>query len=313
MPYKGFFGTTPKIFEAQLLELKKQGEFISQQTLISHLEDESPLPQRSLMITFDDGLAEQYDYAFPILQKLNIPAVFFVNSSIVVENKILAVHKIHLLKAWVDEKLLLTNLLHFCNERNFKSDLSLLTHDAQSHYHLDTADAALLKYLLNIFLPVDIRDLFVENAFRKYFENKEEAMFSELYMHKNAIKILGSMGFLASHGHNHLPIGLLNKKEQLFELKQSKKILEKYSSIGIKGISFPYGSVGASDVSPDLLTSLGYVYGVTVEKAINIFPFKKFTLSRLDCNNAPLGKNDEDKGLGILKTYSAPAWKFTKS
>lgn len=38
------------------------------------------LPQRSLVITFDDGYADNYNIAYPILSSLNIPATFFIAS-----------------------------------------------------------------------------------------------------------------------------------------------------------------------------------------------------------------------------------------
>ncbi len=40
-------------------------------------------PERSLLITFDDGLAIQYDHMFPVLNAHNIPATFFINNAFI--------------------------------------------------------------------------------------------------------------------------------------------------------------------------------------------------------------------------------------
>ena len=40
-------------------------------------------PERSLLITFDDGLAIQYDHMFHILKSYNLPATFFINNAFI--------------------------------------------------------------------------------------------------------------------------------------------------------------------------------------------------------------------------------------
>jgi peptidoglycan/xylan/chitin deacetylase (PgdA/CDA1 family) len=40
-------------------------------------------PERSLLITFDDGLAIQYDHIYPILKSQNLPATFFINNAFI--------------------------------------------------------------------------------------------------------------------------------------------------------------------------------------------------------------------------------------
>lgn len=44
------------------------------------LRRERPLPARSLLLTFDDGFADNFDYALPLLRKHGAPATVFVTS-----------------------------------------------------------------------------------------------------------------------------------------------------------------------------------------------------------------------------------------
>ena len=53
------------------------------QELIGFVERGEPLPERPVVITFDDGYQSNYDYAFPVLQEYGFPAtIFLIGSSI---------------------------------------------------------------------------------------------------------------------------------------------------------------------------------------------------------------------------------------
>ena len=73
--YPSIFGFTPSQFKMQLENLSKYGEFISQPELLQKIEQ--PLQKNYILITFDDGLKEQYEIAKPILDEMGIPFIFF--------------------------------------------------------------------------------------------------------------------------------------------------------------------------------------------------------------------------------------------
>ncbi|HMK06210.1 MAG TPA: hypothetical protein VK476_01690, partial [Flavobacterium sp.] len=79
-PYPSIFGVTPQAFERQLLLLREMGTFIHPQDLINNADEILSSEQHFLLVTFDDGLKEQLTLAKPILDKLGIPALFFINS-----------------------------------------------------------------------------------------------------------------------------------------------------------------------------------------------------------------------------------------
>ena len=67
------YSKTPEIFEKQMRELKDAGfhtVFFSQ--VIDYVENGTPLPEKPIVITFDDGYATNYTYVYPILQKLGM-------------------------------------------------------------------------------------------------------------------------------------------------------------------------------------------------------------------------------------------------
>lgn len=65
-------------FRDQLSYLKQQGyTFISLSDFIRFYEG-GPVPEKAVLVTFDDGYKSFHDYAFPILKELDIPAVNFI-------------------------------------------------------------------------------------------------------------------------------------------------------------------------------------------------------------------------------------------
>lgn len=70
---------TPETFDAELAHLHARGyTVIGFHEFEQHFASSTPLPQRSVIISFDDGWRDQFEYALPILQKYNDTATFFV-------------------------------------------------------------------------------------------------------------------------------------------------------------------------------------------------------------------------------------------
>lgn len=74
----------PAQFEAQMNWLVDKGyRVIALADLAAFLAGERQLPQRAVVITFDDGYASVYRHAYPVLKKLGLPATVFVYSDFV--------------------------------------------------------------------------------------------------------------------------------------------------------------------------------------------------------------------------------------
>lgn len=69
----------PFIFDQQVKTLKDAGyTFITTSDLADALDDKRPLPQKSVILTFDDGYRDFYTDVLPILKKYQVKAVVYV-------------------------------------------------------------------------------------------------------------------------------------------------------------------------------------------------------------------------------------------
>lgn len=74
-----FFDLQPEDFERHLKTLLENGLTpISPDQLVHHLRTGSPLPEKPVLLSFDDGYAGHYTHVYPLLKKYRMPAVFFV-------------------------------------------------------------------------------------------------------------------------------------------------------------------------------------------------------------------------------------------
>ncbi len=68
-------------FDREMKYLHEKGyHTISPEQLTAYLQNGSPLPENPVLITFDDGYRDNYENAFPILQKYGMTATVFLVS-----------------------------------------------------------------------------------------------------------------------------------------------------------------------------------------------------------------------------------------
>lgn len=290
--YKSIFGLTPSQLKSQLLKLSEIGNFVSQEDLLNSVLYKKKLKGVNFLITFDDGLKEQYEIAYPILKNLNIPFVIFINPINFLEKKVSYVHKIHLIRSVISNEEFekyIKNLKIYPKDKIY-SEIEIRT--IKSQYQFDDIETAVFKYFLNFKLSLLVESNIIDELFNNFFV--EQKVFEELYLDKFMIKELSQFGFIASHSYSHLPLGLLTESKIEAELLKSKIALENLTNTEIYSISFPYGNeLSYQDPVINLSEKSGYKLGFTMSNKFNgdDFYHNPLTISRFDCNNLPGGKN----------------------
>ena len=288
-PHESIFGLMPRQFRKQLEELAKYGSFISGAELLSFKN--RAFDRNYFLITFDDGLKEQYELAKPILDEMGIPALFFINSVNFEEKEISLVHKIHLLRSQLSSEAILAAIKSF---RHIELD----GHEkmlAIKHYNYDPEETAVLKYLLNFKMNLMEQQQLISPLFQEVFDEQKTA--SKLYFSEEMLQELQEQQFLGSHSHSHVPLGQITAKELKAELDRSQNFFRSKFGKSCKIISYPYGSAEASLGISAEVEKAGFEIGFTMERAGNgSLQQDSLLLARYDCNDLPLGKNDLFKG-----------------
>ena len=75
---------TPEELERHFQALQEGGYTpITMDRMVNHLRTGAQLPEKPVLLTFDDNYVGQYKYAFPLLKKYNYPAVWSVHTRFV--------------------------------------------------------------------------------------------------------------------------------------------------------------------------------------------------------------------------------------
>lgn len=285
-PYPSIFGITPEEFRKQLELFKNQGDLIESNYLVNNMKEILESNDNYFLITFDDGLKEQFDFALPILDELNISALFFINSINHIEKKVSLVHKIHLVRSVVSSEALFEILVADTNRSLSQQEVK----QAHQFYRFDNHQSAELKYFLNVLLDSTTQGKFINGIFTQHFDEKE--VLEKLYMSTDEIQQLIKRGFVGSHTHTHLPLGIYDKKTILYELETTKKYLENLGGVAIDYVAYPYGTkeVATEEVG-NLAKEVGYKIGLTTEPGVNNEFNNLLLLNRFDCNDLIGGKN----------------------
>ena len=77
--HPGLVSATPEAFEVQMAGLRRaKARPVSLADVLTHRRDATPLPERAVMVTFDDGYVDFAEHAWPVLRRHGIPVTLFV-------------------------------------------------------------------------------------------------------------------------------------------------------------------------------------------------------------------------------------------
>jgi peptidoglycan/xylan/chitin deacetylase (PgdA/CDA1 family) len=277
-------------FRRQLEELGRTFEFVSRDQLLAAVAGEGALPALGCLITFDDGLAEQFQHALPVLERLGVPGVFFVGGKPATERRPLHVHRVHHLR----ERLSPDQFDRLLDEHLRELGVSppaVPPDRASRMYRYDDPPAACLKYLLNVALDVHTRERLIAAMFAAVVAD-EGAFCDELYMSRAQIDELERRHrALGSHGYDHRALGTLTASEVAVDVERGAAFVEQVTGSRPRIFSYPYGSADAvTPANAEEAARAGFRVGFTMERALNASLREPLLLARVDANDAPGGR-----------------------
>ena len=282
-----------KNFDKQIKFFKTKFNFIDCCN-VSNFDAESDLKGK-IFLTFDDGLLCHYNFVYPILKKHNINAVFYIPTEPYINEKILGVHKIHLILGAYGGEIA-------CNFLDQYLDVSMLDNHLiedfdKFTYNLQVNSNYINKFkrTLNYYVKYEYRDKVIEDIFINFFGKKEKDMIKNVYMSLTQIEKLYEAGMvIGSHGVSHRLMSRLNKEEFKNEIDTSFDLLRKFEVY--KTFCYPYGGFHSFHKEIEqYLDDKSVLFSVNVEsRDINNFDLKnrRQALPRFDCNEFDNGQID---------------------
>jgi peptidoglycan/xylan/chitin deacetylase (PgdA/CDA1 family) len=292
-PHPGIHGVTVDEFRAQLQRFAEVGIFVSAEDILAACDGTGTLPDRAFVITFDDGLREQAEHARPVLDDLQIPAIFFVNTRPIEEERVCTVHKLHLLRAFTPPGEVEEELARTSEELGIDIDLDAVPMDrAVDQYPYDERPHARLKYLLNFVLDREERTRLVDRVFERVWDPDEGEVSRELYMDPDQVRALDRDHHIGTHGHDHLPMGQLRPNATEAQVHRSMDLLHRWTGRDIVALSYPYGSRPAcGGQAPRIAEKAGIRFAFTMERAGNANLDEPLMLARCANNDLPGGSS----------------------
>lgn len=310
-PAGGIIGITPAAMRSQLERLATAGAFVSADDVLAHVEERRPLPERALLVTFDDGLREHFEEAWPVLQQMGIPALFFVNTRPVAEHMVCTVHMIHMLQAAFPAGALTEMLEAAAAAMDISMQPPLNPESARLQYPWDTPATARLKYTLNFALSQTERRRLVAAVFEDAFAGGQRAISQQFYLDPGQIRRLSAAGCIGTHGWDHLPIAKLTPDESRHMIEQSIQDLVEWTGRKPRSMSYPYGTVDTcTPAIAEMAGKLGIRFAFTVEMAGNdeVSLANPYFLGRFDCNYLEGGKSAASQAATMFEQAAASRW-----
>ena len=288
-----------KNFIKQLNFFKKKYQFFD----CSELFSKKIKLINKIFLTFDDGLACHYDYVYKILKREKINAIFYIPTLPLEKQKILDVHKIHLILGTVGPKLAVQKLYEILSKNKNLIDERLLEKYKKKIYLEGNREkySNIFKGHLNYFIKKEYKKIIINRIFKSIFDNDEKKIVKNFYLKEGQIKEMSNNNMvIGSHSVSHNLLPEIKMKTWKKEIDNSFDYLSQFYKN--KTFSYPYGGYQSFNHKiKKYLKKSKVSFSVNVESR-NIIKKDivehRQTLPRYDCNEFPYGKikNYNDKG-----------------
>ncbi|WP_396195563.1 polysaccharide deacetylase family protein [Flavobacterium sp.] len=285
--YPNFKNLHIEDFQKQLDYFEAEYGFVKREDFLSSFEKKE-LP-KGVVLTFDDGLSCHYDFVFPELKKRNLWGIFYIPTFPYTNQKILDVHRTHLLLGKYNANDLYSYLTSIVNDSMI--DKSKVDEFKKFTYNTQINDeyTLIFKRMTNYFIDYKYRERVMDELMKYFFPNENE-LINSFYVSENQIKEMHEGGMIiGSHTVNHPVMSRLNELDQRQEIENSFEFLEDIiQNNEFKTFCYPYGGFHSfNDLTEKILSENNCQCSFNVEhRDINSNDLinRKQALPRYDCN-----------------------------
>jgi peptidoglycan/xylan/chitin deacetylase (PgdA/CDA1 family) len=270
--------TPPHLFRQQMEYFLKHYELISLIELVRRLLEGKNLPQKAVIITFDDSYTDTYLYAYPFLKEHHIPATFFLTTGPIKNNTLFWWDKVgYIIQHMKISEFNLFELGNFL----LSSDKDRLRVQANITEALKLINEDRKSFLINKLLDISGVDI-------------PSNLTKELILSWDQVKDMSNNGItFGAHTVNHSILTNMPLKQAEWEITQSKRDIENVLNKDINLFSYPNGDFNFDLIS--IIKESGFDCAVSFGKGKFItFNDNVFALIRFPPhNNFSLFKFDQ--------------------
>lgn len=289
--YIGIKGLEISLFRRQLEFFKENFNVVRMEQVIEAISNNASLPEKALLLTFDDGYIDNYTFVLPLLEEYGFQGSFFIPGKTFTTHQLLDVNKIHYILASADIKKLIQDVFERMNyyrgnEYNFPSNQELFEEYAIAN-RFDSKETIFVKRILQAVLPEALRNLISSDLFEKYVGISEELLAYELYMTSDQIMTMKRHGmFIGIHGYDHYWLGKLPREKMEEDITKALGVMNEFIDKKAWVMNYPYGNYNLDVIS--FIKEKGACLGLTTDvRVADLTNDSKFELPRLDCNDFP--------------------------
>lgn len=214
---------SPERFEMQISYLAKNYRIV-------RFDDSWNYQDKQIVVTFDDGYADNLYNALPILEKYNVPATIFVATGQIMNNKVM----------WWDE---LYELVVEMNDNNSikVSDRLFGCEWTTSNYEQKLNCYYAIHKMINHYISVETKDRWIEELRQQIGYNIDMHDYALLTAEELFCLSESKLITIGGHTLSHMSLGKMNLKEQEFEILENIRQLENITKKKINVFSYPFG------------------------------------------------------------------------
>jgi len=270
---------SPAELEAQLDVFERDYEPVRMADVVAAYAGERALPERAVVLSFDDGLADHRDTVLPALVRRRLSGVFAAPAATTLQRRLADVQKSQfVLAAAADHEALFARVA-----------AELKAPAAAPEERFDAGATAQLKELLQAGAPELARQRVLDELFDELVCADARAFADELYLSLDDLRALRAEGMeIAGHGATHRRLGALPEAEQRREIEETVELLRLVHDGEPRRwtMCYPSGSYDATTLA--LVAEHGCAAGLTAEVGVADERTPPLQLPRLDTNDLPL-------------------------
>lgn len=289
--YPEIKGLDVKLFREQIAFMKSNFNIVTMEQVLEAISTKEKLPEKALLLTFDDGYADNYTVAMPVLEEYGVQGSFFIPGKTFTTHQLLDVNKIHYVLASANIYNLVEDLKKEMDYYRGQEFQYVSTEELFAKYavasRFDIKETVFVKQMLQTVLPEKLRNIISSKLFAKYVGVTEEQLAYELYMSEEQIRTMKRHGmFIGIHGYDHYWLGNLPVEQMEKDISLALDALDEFVDRKQWVMNYPYGNYNKGVL--EYISKQGACLGLTTEvRLADVDKDNSLELPRLDCNDFP--------------------------